>query len=397
MLINTQVYILPRADIQSKKLPETIHISSPSSSHSEKDSHDSKVIEKNERLLAFTAILFSKPTYNKDGDLKTLHPAELSDEANEVVLSTAKIGEQARLIGDNIEAFASDISQERNYISRSSRFPFLSHTVITYLLQAHYHSGAIDTNMDSLKKSFSILTLLAPQNTSTEEYNGYVNSSKNIEIDKLLDQPAEKMSRIRKDVFLKGKQEALDDCITFIANIMVFARFWVKIDANDDTSQPLIIQMLVEIVDLLSSPEYRALDEKLKDETIFMTHTLISYIFNMFSVFVKMAKNPHVIRKFKVENTINPKEVKIAIIMQKSLLEQLQLCCATSSAQNIFAKPPISFGLFCPVLASKLKIQNNRSPPAIHNGDQHSGHTNNNIRNAPSSTPKTDFFWFNYQ
>ena len=110
--------------------------------------------------------------------MKTLHPAELSDEANEVVFSAAKIGEQARLIGDNIEAFASDISQERNYISRSSRFPFLSHTVITYLLQAHYHSGAIDANMDSLKKSFSILTLLAPQNTSTEEYNGYVNSSK---------------------------------------------------------------------------------------------------------------------------------------------------------------------------------------------------------------------------
>ena len=173
---------------------------------------------------------------------------------------------------------------------------------------------------------------------------------------------------------------------------MVFARFWVKMDANDDTSQPLIIQMLVEIVDLLSSPEYRALDDKLKDETIFMTHTLISYIFNMFSIFVKMAKNPHVIRKFKVENTINPKEVKIAIIMQKSLLEQLQLCCATSSAQNIFAKPPISFGLFCPVLASKLKIQNNRSPPAIHNGDQYSSYTNNNKRNAPSSTPKKDFF-----
>ena len=73
--------------------------------------------------------------------------------------------------------------------------------MITYLLQANYHSGAIDVNMDSLKKSFNILTLLDPQKTSTDEYNGYVNSSKNIEIDKLLDQPAEKRSGIRKDVF----------------------------------------------------------------------------------------------------------------------------------------------------------------------------------------------------
>ena len=52
--------------------------------------------------------------------------------------------------------------------------------------------------------------------------------------------------------------------------------FWVKIDANDDTSQPLIIQMLIEIPDLISSPEYRALHDKLKDEVVYMTHTLIS-------------------------------------------------------------------------------------------------------------------------
>ena len=46
ILINAQVDIFSRAEIQSKTLPETIHISSPSSSHSEKDSYDTKVIEK---------------------------------------------------------------------------------------------------------------------------------------------------------------------------------------------------------------------------------------------------------------------------------------------------------------------------------------------------------------
>ena len=59
MLINAQVDILPRADIQSKKLPETIHISSPSSSHSEKDSHDSKIIEKIIAVKANSRSFFS--------------------------------------------------------------------------------------------------------------------------------------------------------------------------------------------------------------------------------------------------------------------------------------------------------------------------------------------------
>ena len=161
--------------------------------------------------------------------------------------------------------------------------------MITYLLQAHYHSGVIVYNIDSLKKSFSILNWLSPQNISVEEYNGYINSSKYIEIDKVLDQKAEKRSGIRTDVFM-GKQEFLDNCISYIANIMLLSRFWIKMDANDDNSQPLNIQMLVDIIDLISSPEYRALDDNLKDGAVYMTNTLIFYILNIFFTFVKVPK-----------------------------------------------------------------------------------------------------------
>ena len=81
-----------------------------------------------------------------------------------------------------------------------------------------------------------------------------------------------------------------------------------------------------------------------------MPHTLIAFIFNIVSIFVKMAKNPHVSRKFKIDNFIDPKEIRIGIIMQKSLIDQLQLCSATSSIQNLFAQPPSSFKLFCPAM-----------------------------------------------
>lgn len=63
-----------------------------------------------------------------------------------------------------------------------------------------------------------------------------------------------------------------------------------------------------------------------------------------------MAKNPKVIRKFKVENIIDPKEIKIGCIMHNALLNQLQLCTATSSVQNLFATPTLSFKSFCPTL-----------------------------------------------
>ena len=98
--------------------------------------------------------------------------------------------------------------------------------------------GPSITNMESPKKSFNFLTLLAPPHNASDEYSGYVNSSKNIEVDRLLDQPVEKISSIRKEIFIKGRQETLEDVITFIASIVIYARFWIKMD-ND--TQPLLI------------------------------------------------------------------------------------------------------------------------------------------------------------
>ena len=203
----------------------------------------------NERLTAFLQILFAKPNYNRNGELLSLVPAIVSDDVQEILESTTKISEQSRMVSDNIQVLAEDISKERNYLSRSSEFPFLSSTLNTYALQAHYHGGALDSNNESLKKSFSILALLPPPRNENEEYSGYVNSSKNNEVDRMLDQPEDKRTVMRKDVFIKGKQNTINDVLTFISNIIVFARFWVKIDKDDMNEMPYIIQMLIEIAD----------------------------------------------------------------------------------------------------------------------------------------------------
>ena len=91
---------------------------------------------------------------------------------------------------------------------------------------------------------------------------------------------------------------------------------------------------------------------------------MIAYIFNIFSIFVKMAKNPKIGRRFQIENIIDKNEIKLARIMQTNLMEQLQLCAVTSSLQNLFARPATSFKLFCPTLAKVNSKQENTKETA---------------------------------
>ena len=54
----------------------------------------------------------------------------------------------------------------------------------------------------------------------------------------MLDQPEDKRTVRRKDVFMKGKQNTINDVLAFISNIIVFARFWVNIDKEDTHKMP---------------------------------------------------------------------------------------------------------------------------------------------------------------
>ena len=92
--------------------------------------------------------------------------------------------------------------------------------------------------------------------------------------------------------------------------------------SNGDTNDmPYIIQMLTEIADFLSSSKYLTFGYKYRRNEKYMPHTLVSYILNIFSIFIKMAKYPHVIRKFKIDNTIDQNKTKNGQIMYKSLLD----------------------------------------------------------------------------
>ena len=96
-----------------------------------------------------------------------------------------------------------------------------------------------------------------------EDYNIYVNASKNQDVEKMLDQPSKKRAAVKKDIFIKGRQETIQDVIAFISNIVIFARFWVKIEKNNDEDYTFVVQLVTEVADILSSAEFMGFYSKL--------------------------------------------------------------------------------------------------------------------------------------
>ena len=224
--------------------------------------------------------------------------------------------------------------------------------------------------MESLKKSFSVLTLLAlPGNC--DEFDQLQNSSANNELEEMLHQPSERRASVSKTVFIKGRQETLDDVIALLANVMILGRFWVTFDGNDTTTYPYVLRQLSELADVLTTSEFRTFAGSMKGVCPFLAHILIVNTFNFFAGFIKLAKNSHVVREVKVSRTIDLKGINTSSLIMKNLLEQLQLCVATGSQQNLFARPPASFATFCPLL-SRGNV--NFSPHHHHQSD-----TNHNV------------------
>ena len=88
-------------------------------------------------------------------------------------------------------SLADDIGQEASHLSPLNQFSRLSLTNILFMLQSHYHLGNMDSNMESLKKYFFVLTLLAPPG-DCDKFTQLQNSSANEEFEVMLHHPSEK-------------------------------------------------------------------------------------------------------------------------------------------------------------------------------------------------------------
>jgi len=182
-----------------------------------------------------------------------------------------------------------------------------------------------------------------------DEFLHLQNSSKNVELDEMLHQPSEKRSSVSKTVFVKGRQDLLEDVVALLANVMVLGRFWVKFMETDVSTYPYVLRQLVGLADVLASAKFRAFAATMKGVCPYLAHTLIVNIFNIFNGFVELAKNPHVIREIKATGKIDTKHVKVPLLIVHQLLEQLHLCIATGSTDILFTRPPQTLLPFFPL------------------------------------------------
>ena len=211
-----------------------------------------------------------------------------------------------------------------------------------------------------------------------DEFLHLQNSSKNVGLEEMLHQPSEMRSSVSKTVFVKERQDSLEDVVALLANIMVLGRFWVKFMGTDVSTYPYVLRQLVGLTDVLTSVKFREFAATMKGVCPYLVHTLIVNIFNIFNGFVELAKNPHVIRELKATGHIGTKHVKVPLLIAHKLLEQLQLCIATGSTGILFARPPTFFTVFCPVLALSGNSFWSPLSPSHRSGSKDNGGRNDN-------------------
>ena len=171
---------------------------------------DSKLVDKNENLMSFLQIFFSRPQYDRSGSIASLLPAELTVEALELLSSHASTSDQATQLRYFLSALADEVRHEKNYLSKSVDFLFLSPTVLKYMISTNFHLGAIDKSLDSIKKTFNMLALLAPPPSGSDDYERYIATGRNNELEDILEQPSDKRSAVKKEIFIKVRQESIE-------------------------------------------------------------------------------------------------------------------------------------------------------------------------------------------
>ena len=291
--------------------------SSTSSSISSKS-----VKDKFEKLTAFHQIFFSIATLDRNNNIESIKEGNVSDNIIECLDQSTTLSDLARNIGDSFLAFTSELKKENDYLSKGIKMPSLTHTTLSYLSQNHYHINSIDANIESLKKTFNALIFLSPPRQDfSSEYTSLIDDSNDCYAEIMLDEAKDKRSGKKKEVFIKGRQSTLDHVLKLLSNIIAFSRFWTGYDPHTKKDLPLIAKIFTDIANELSTSDYQEFHTKYKYIHKHMAHTLVTYIFNIFSQFANKSKNPTNLRELKVNNAIDKSLFEIPVKEIFSLYE----------------------------------------------------------------------------
>ena len=161
-------------------------------------------------------------------------------------------------------------------------------------------------------------------------------------------------------------------------------------NAKDEVNFPFVLKLFVEVTDVLSSIPYLVYDEKFqRGGHEYMSQTLITYLFNIFSLFATHVKLPKAVSRVKHGGTMDLQCFRMPVSIHKtqalvhlsltfsfyqsshpitlhSLMDQLQVFVVITSPGMLFAKAPISFAFFWPKCFAKYKLCSDGSDMMVH-------------------------------
>ena len=79
-------------------------------------------------------------------------------------------------------------------------------------------------------------------------------------------------------VFVQGRQETLNDVIALLANLMILGRFWVAFDGKYVSTYLHVLRQLSELVDVLTTSEFRDFARGMKGVYPSLAYTHREYV-----------------------------------------------------------------------------------------------------------------------
>ena len=78
--------------------------------------------------------------------------------------------------------------------------------------------------------------------------------------------------------FVQGRQETLNDVIALLANLMILGRFWVDFDGKYVSTYLHVLHQLSELVDVLTTSEFRDFAREMKGAYPSLAYTHREYV-----------------------------------------------------------------------------------------------------------------------
>ena len=152
-----------------------------------------------------------------------------------------------------LEVHTKQHSKERDYLNRSIDMPHLQEITITKFLKIDFKLDALDDKVEFLDKQLSVYYFLPlPYPGRNNKYNDFLQTSLLATLEEEIEQNEKFCEKKSTISFIDRRKDHINDIISTIANIVCLAQFILE-----STECPLVISCLMEIADIVSSPEFK--------------------------------------------------------------------------------------------------------------------------------------------